>query len=173
LTEPKYVISTCLDPSIFSTLGSELGGSYVDTTSNETSAEDALYAAITQKFAPSVNGNPNASVNQAAGLIPVLSLLDIMSGYTGAVTPAAIKGQLALSTQRTVLLSGGITYVCNGKARARSSRSDGYLGGGSSPPPRYAASRAAASRPSSAAGPAVTRSPCTSTAAWSATSRAS
>jgi len=39
LTEPKYVISTCLDPSIFSTLGSVLGGSYIDTTSNASSAE--------------------------------------------------------------------------------------------------------------------------------------
>jgi len=116
LTEPKYVISTCLDPSIFSTLGSELGGSYIDTTSNATSAEDSLYAAITQKFAPSVNGNPNASAGQASGLIPVFSLLDIMSGYTGAVTPAAVKAQLALSTTRTVPLSGGITYLCNGKA---------------------------------------------------------
>ena len=116
LTEPKYVISTCLDPSIFSTLGSELGGSYIDTTSNATSAEDSLYAAITQKFAPSVNGNPNASAGQASGLIPVFSLLDIMSGYTGPVTPAAVKAQLALSTERTVPLSGGITYVCNGKA---------------------------------------------------------
>ena len=118
LTEPKYVISTCLDPSIFSTLGSELGGSYVDTTSNATAAENAQYAAITQKFAPSVNGNPNASANQAAGLIPVLSLVDIMAGYTGAVTPAGVKAQLALSTPRTVPLSGGITYVCNGKAIA-------------------------------------------------------
>jgi branched-chain amino acid transport system substrate-binding protein len=116
LTEPKYVISTCLDPSIFSTLGSVLGGSYIDTTSNATAAEDAQYAAITQKFAPSVNGNPNASAGQASGLIPVFSLLDMMSGYTGAVTPAAVKAQLALSTQRTVPLSGGITYVCNGKA---------------------------------------------------------
>jgi branched-chain amino acid transport system substrate-binding protein len=116
LTEPKYVIATCLDPSIFSTLGSELGGSYVDTTSNASPADDALYAAITQKFAPSVNGNPNASANQSAGLVPVLSLLDIMSGYTGAVTPAAVKAQLALPTQRTVPLSGGITFLCNGKA---------------------------------------------------------
>src|ERR1700727_2592896 len=116
LTEPKYVISTCLDPSIFSTLGSVLGGSYIDTTSNATAAEDAQYAAITKKFAPSVNGNPNASAGQASGLIPVFSLLDIMEGYTGAVTSAAVKAQLALSTERTVPLSGGITYVCNGKA---------------------------------------------------------
>jgi branched-chain amino acid transport system substrate-binding protein len=116
LSEPKYVISTCLDPSIFSTLGTELSGSYVDTTSNATSADDALYAAITKKFAPSVNPNPNSSANQASGLIPVLSLLNIMTGYTGAVTPAAVKGQLALPTQRTVPLSGGITFVCDGKA---------------------------------------------------------
>ncbi len=116
LTEPKYVLSTCLDPSIFATLGSELGGSYIDTTSNATPADDVLYAAITRKFAPSVNPNPNSSANQASGLIPVLSLLDIMAGYTGPVTPTAIKRQLALPAKRTVPFSGGITFVCNGTA---------------------------------------------------------
>jgi branched-chain amino acid transport system substrate-binding protein len=116
LTEPKYVIGTCLDPSIFSTLGTELSGSYIATTSNSSAADDALYAAITKKFAPSVNGNPNASANQASGLIPVLSLLNIMAGYKGTVTPAAVKGQLALSTPRTVPFSGGITFICNGAA---------------------------------------------------------
>jgi branched-chain amino acid transport system substrate-binding protein len=116
LTEPKYVLTTCLDPSIFSTLASELGGSYIATTSNATSADDALYAAITKKFAPSVSPNPNTSANQSSGLIPVLTLLDIMSGYTGSVTPAAVKAQLALPTQRAVPFSGGITFVCNGTA---------------------------------------------------------
>lgn len=116
LNEPKYVLTTCLDPSIFSTLATELGGSYIDTTSNASPADDALYAGITKKFAPSVNPNPNTSANQAAGLIPVLSLLNIMAGYTGPVTPAAIKGQLALSTQRTVPFSGGISFLCNGAA---------------------------------------------------------
>jgi branched-chain amino acid transport system substrate-binding protein len=116
LTEPKYVLSTCLDPSIFSTLGSELGGSYIATTSNATSSDDALYAAITKKFAPSISPNPNASAGQASGLIPVISLLDIMAGYKGAVTPAAVKAQLALATPRTIPFSGGLTYVCNGTA---------------------------------------------------------
>jgi branched-chain amino acid transport system substrate-binding protein len=116
LTEPKYVLSTCLDPSIFSTLGSELGGSYIATTSNATSSDDALYAAITKKFAPSISPNPNASAGQASGLIPVISLLDIMAGYKGAVTAAAVKAQLALATPRTIPFSGGLTYVCNGTA---------------------------------------------------------
>lgn len=116
LSQPKYVISTCLDPSIFATLGTVLGGSYIATTSDSSSADDALYAGITKQFAPSVNPNPNTSANQASGLIPVLTLLNIMAGYKGAVTPAAVKGQLALSTPRTVPFSGGITYVCNGTA---------------------------------------------------------
>ena len=117
LTEPKYVISTCLDPSIFSTLGTELGGSYIATTSNATSTDDALYAAITKKFAPSVSPNPNASAGQASGLIPVLALLNIMQGYKGtSVTAAAIKAQLKLPTPYTIPLSGGITFTCNGTA---------------------------------------------------------
>jgi branched-chain amino acid transport system substrate-binding protein len=117
LTKPKYVLATCLDPSIFSTLGSELGGSYIATTSNATSADDAQYAAITKQFAPSVSGNPNVSAGQASGLIPVLALLNIMQGYKGAsVTAAAIKAQLALSTPYTIPLSGGITFDCNGSA---------------------------------------------------------
>jgi branched-chain amino acid transport system substrate-binding protein len=117
LTEPKYVISTCLDPSIFSTLGTELGGSYIATTSNATSTDDALYAAITKKFAPSVSPNPNASAGQASGLIPVLALLNIMQSYKGAaVTAAAVKAQLKLPTPYTIPLSGGITFSCNGTA---------------------------------------------------------
>jgi len=117
LTQPKYVLATCLDPSIFSTLGSELGGSYIATTSNATSADDAQYAAITKKFAPSVSGNPNVSAGQASGLEPVLALLNIMQDYKGkSVTSAAIKAQLALPTPYTIPLSGGITFVCNGDA---------------------------------------------------------
>ena len=117
LTKPKYVLATCLDPSIFSTLGSELGGSYIATTSNATSADDAQYAAITKQFAPSVSGNPNVSAGQASGLIPVLALLNIMQGYKGAsVTAAAIKAQLALPTPYTIPQSGGITFTCNGAA---------------------------------------------------------
>jgi branched-chain amino acid transport system substrate-binding protein len=116
LTEPKYVLATCLDPSIFSTLSSALGGSYVATTSNASSADDALYAAIIKTYAPSVNPNPNASAGQASGLIPVLTLLNIMAGYKGIPTSAAIKGQLKLQTPYTIPLSGGIKFVCNGTA---------------------------------------------------------
>jgi branched-chain amino acid transport system substrate-binding protein len=117
LAQPKYLLSTCLDPSILGTLGSELNNSYISTTSNANKADDALYAAVTKKFAPSVNPNPNVSANQASGLIPVLALLNIMQGTkSGPVTPAIIKAQLKLATPVAVPLSGGITFACNGTA---------------------------------------------------------
>jgi branched-chain amino acid transport system substrate-binding protein len=116
LTEPKYVIGPCLDPSIFSTLGSVLGGSYIATTSAASASDMALYAAITKKYAPSVNPNPNTSANQASGLIPVLSLLNIMAGYSGPVTAATVKKQVMTLKNVVVPLSGGITFTCDGRA---------------------------------------------------------
>jgi len=116
LTQPKYVLNTCLDPSILSTLGSALGGSYVTTTTNASQADDALYAAITKKYAPSVSPNPNASAGQVSGLIPVLTLLNIMANYKGNPTAAAVEGQLKLTAPYVIPMSGGITFVCNGKA---------------------------------------------------------
>jgi branched-chain amino acid transport system substrate-binding protein len=116
LTEPKYVIATCLDPSIFSTLGSELGGSYIATTSAATPSDMALYAAITKKYAPSVNPDPNTSANQAGGLVPILSLLNIMNGYSGPVTAATVKKQVMTVKNVAIPLSGGITFTCDGTA---------------------------------------------------------
>jgi branched-chain amino acid transport system substrate-binding protein len=116
LTEPKYVIGPCLDPSIFSTLGSVLGGSYLGTTSAADASDLALYAAITRKYAPSVNPNPNTSANQAFGATPVLALLSIMHGYSGPVTAAAVQKQVRTVQNVPVPLSGGITFTCNGKA---------------------------------------------------------
>jgi branched-chain amino acid transport system substrate-binding protein len=116
LTEPKYVIGPCLDPSIFSTLGSELGGSYIGTTSAAGASDLALYAAITKKYAPSVNPNPNTSANQAGGAVPVLAFLNIMHGYSGPVTAAGVKKQVMTVKDVAVPLSGGITFTCDGKA---------------------------------------------------------
>jgi branched-chain amino acid transport system substrate-binding protein len=116
LTQPKYLLATCEDQSIYSTLGSELGGSYVETTSSSSAADVALYAAITRKYAPSVSGDPTTSSNQAAGLTPVLALLAIMAGGTSNVTPATIMALVKADKNVTLLLSGGITFTCNGTA---------------------------------------------------------
>ena len=87
---PKYVLSTCQDPSILNsaTLDKALAGSYITTTTKSSKADLALYAAIIKKYAPKVNPNPNVSSNQASGVTPVLTLGAIMKGSTQPVTAA-------------------------------------------------------------------------------------
>jgi branched-chain amino acid transport system substrate-binding protein len=116
LTQPKYVLSTCQDKSIFSALGPELNGSYIATTSQASASDLALYAGITEKFAPSVSSDPNVSSNQASGATSVLALLNIMSGYSGDVTAATVLHQVETVKNVVLPLSGGITFTCDGSA---------------------------------------------------------
>jgi branched-chain amino acid transport system substrate-binding protein len=115
---PKYVLSTCQDPSILdeATLDKALAGSYITTSTHSSAADNAEYAAIVRKFAPKVNPNPNVSSNQADGVTPVLALAAIMKGSTQPVTAAGVKQQVATATNTTIPLSGGLKFTCNGTA---------------------------------------------------------
>jgi branched-chain amino acid transport system substrate-binding protein len=115
---PKYVLSTCQDPSILdsATLDKALAGSYITTTTQSSKADDAEYAAIIKKFDPKASPNPNVSSNQADGVSPVLTLAAIMKGSTQPVTAAGIKEETQTATNVTIPLSGGLKFSCNGKA---------------------------------------------------------
>ncbi|HEY6427641.1 MAG TPA: ABC transporter substrate-binding protein [Acidimicrobiales bacterium] len=115
---PKYVLSTCQDPSILdsTTLDKALAGSYITTSTKSSAADNAEYAAMMRKFASRVNPNPNVSSNQADGVTPVLALAAIMKGSTQPVTAAGIKQQVATATNVTIPLSGGLKFTCNGTA---------------------------------------------------------
>jgi branched-chain amino acid transport system substrate-binding protein len=113
---PKYVIATCEDPSIFSSLGSTLNGSYVATTSQANASDKALYAAIVDRFAPSVNPDPNSSANQALGYTAFLGFENAVSSMTGPVTASTVEKQMETARNVPIPLSGGITYTCNGTA---------------------------------------------------------
>jgi branched-chain amino acid transport system substrate-binding protein len=118
LTLPKYVLSTCQDPSILdsATLDKALAGSYITTTTKTSKADDAEYAAIIKKFDPKASTNPNVSSNQASGVTPVLTLAAIMKGSTQPVTAAGIKAQIAAAKNVAIPLSGGLKFTCNGQA---------------------------------------------------------
>jgi branched-chain amino acid transport system substrate-binding protein len=117
---PKYVISTCQDPSILdsATLDKALAGSYVATTTHASASDLALYASIIEKYAPKVSTNPSVSSNQASGVAPVLALAAIMKGSTQPVTAAGIKTQAETATNVVIPLSGGLKFTCNGTAIA-------------------------------------------------------
>jgi branched-chain amino acid transport system substrate-binding protein len=115
---PRYVLSTCQDPSILNsaTLDKALAGSYITTTTKSSKADTALYRALMKKYAPKVNPNPNVSSNQASGVTPVLALGSIMKGSTQPVTAAGVKTQTQTATNVVIPLSGGLTFTCNGTA---------------------------------------------------------
>ena len=115
---PRYVLSTCQDPSILdsATLDKALAGSYITTTTQASKSDLALYGALIKKYDPKASPNPNVSSNQASGVTPVLTLAAIMKGSTEPVTAAGIKTQTETAKNVVVPLSGGLTFTCNGMA---------------------------------------------------------
>ena len=115
---PRYVLSTCQDPSIekSATLDKVLAGSYITTTTKTSKADNAEYATIIHKFLPKVSPNADVSSNQASGVTPVLALANIMKSSTQPVTAAGIKQTIATDKNVVIPLSGGLTFTCNGTA---------------------------------------------------------
>ncbi len=115
---PRYVLSTCQDPSIekSATLDKTLAGSYITTTTKTSKADQKEYATIIKAFLPKVSPNANVSSNQSDGVTPVLALANIMKGSTQPATAAGIKAQIAAAKNVTIPLSGGLTFTCNGTA---------------------------------------------------------
>jgi branched-chain amino acid transport system substrate-binding protein len=118
LSLPRYVLSSCQDPSILdsATLDKAMAGSYITTTTQSSKSDNAEYAAIMKKFAPKVSPNPNVSSNQADGVTPILALASAMKGSTQPVTAAGIKQQFSTASNVTIPLSGGLKFTCNGTA---------------------------------------------------------
>jgi branched-chain amino acid transport system substrate-binding protein len=115
---PKYVLSTCQDPSILNsaTLDKALAGSYITTTTQASKSDLATYGAIIKKYDAKANPNPNISSNQADGVSPVLALAAIMKGSTQPVTAAGVKTETETAKNVEIPLSGGLTFTCNGTA---------------------------------------------------------
>jgi branched-chain amino acid transport system substrate-binding protein len=115
---PRYVVATCLDPSILKSpsLDKIMKGSWLAGAGTASAGNDALYAAIVQKYAPKVNPNPNASANDLAGMLPVLSLAAIMKGSAQPVTAAGILKQTQSATDVVLPMFGKVTFTCNGTA---------------------------------------------------------
>jgi branched-chain amino acid transport system substrate-binding protein len=115
---PRYVVATCLDPSILNStsLDKVMQGSWLAGAGTANASNDALYAAIVHKYAPKVNPNPNASANDLAGMLPVLSLAAIMKGSTVPVTASGLLKQTEAAKNVVLPMFGDVTFTCNGAA---------------------------------------------------------
>ncbi|MBX6389565.1 MAG: ABC transporter substrate-binding protein [Frankia sp.] len=120
LTQHKYLISTCIDPSNIDAFGSVIEGSVMAaTTTTDLADSDArLYAAIGRTYGEDVDPDPALSSGQAAAAIALLSFGRALEGLTGEVTPEAVLEAFKSAKDVPLFLGGGITFSCDGSAVA-------------------------------------------------------
>lgn len=117
---PKYVLATCVQPSIVdsSALDRVLKGSFLAGAEPPSSQDDRRYAAIMEKYAPTVDPDRNVSVADFAGMVPVLAFAELMKGASPLqpVTAASVLARTESATNVVIPLLGGATFTCNGAA---------------------------------------------------------
>ena len=119
LTLPKYVLSTCLDPSILNsaTLDKALAGSYIVTTTKASPAEHRPLRGHDEEVRP--EGEPEPQCQQQPGdpgWVRFSPSRAIMKGSTQPVTAAGVKTQTETAKNVVIPLSGGLTFTCDGTA---------------------------------------------------------
>jgi branched-chain amino acid transport system substrate-binding protein len=119
LTQPRYLIATCIDPTVIDAYGSLLEGSIMTgTTSTDTTTPDAsLYAAMVATYGDGdIDPDPSVSTGQAGGVVSLLTFVNLMDGYTGDVTPAGVLDRVRTATEVPIFLGNGSTFTCDGSA---------------------------------------------------------
>ena len=117
LSQAKYVLSTCIDPSNVKAYAPVINGSVMASvvTTDLQSPDAKLYAAIAQTYGKDVNPDPNVSSGQSIGVSTLLSFARALKGFTGDPTPAAVLAAFKATKNVPLFLGGGATFTCDGK----------------------------------------------------------
>jgi len=117
LSQAKYVLSTCIDPSNVKAYGPVINGSVMSSivTTDLQNPDAKLYAAIAQTYGKDVNPDPNVSSGQSGGASTLLSFASALKGLTGDPTPAAVLTAFKATKNVPLFLGGGATFTCDGK----------------------------------------------------------
>jgi branched-chain amino acid transport system substrate-binding protein len=115
---PKYVIAPCVDPTVISSLGSVLEGSFLATPTNPEGDDADLYAAALDTYAgdKDIDPNPSISAGVAAGFGAIVNLVRALSDVTGDVTAATVLDAMNGAKDVPLFLGDGQTYTCDGSA---------------------------------------------------------
>jgi branched-chain amino acid transport system substrate-binding protein len=118
LDVPKYVIATCVDPTVVESLGDALAGSYLATNASGASDDADLYAAMLTTYAPDedIDPDPIRSAGVTAGVSSVIHLVRAMEGLEGDVTAETVLGQMQAAQDVPLWLGDGQTFTCDGSA---------------------------------------------------------
>jgi len=110
---PVYAVTSCLNSSTLTALGSAMSGVKIfgrsDTESNNPEAQ--LYRYVMAKYYPSAN----ASGDTVTGYQGMLGLVRATAGLTGDPTPASITTAVKAAKDVPLPAGAGLTFTCNGK----------------------------------------------------------
>jgi branched-chain amino acid transport system substrate-binding protein len=117
---PKYVIATCVDPTVIESLGDTLAGSFIATNASGDSDDADLYAAMLTTYAPDedIDPDPILSAGVTAGVSSVIHLVRAMDGLEGDVSAETVLAQMQAAQDVPLWLGDGQTFTCDGSAVA-------------------------------------------------------
>jgi branched-chain amino acid transport system substrate-binding protein len=110
---PVYAVTSCLNSSTLTALGSAMNGVKIfgrsDTESSNPEAE--LYRYVMAKYYPSAN----PSGDSVTGYQGMLGLVRATATLTGDPTPASITTAIKAAASVPLPAGAGLTFTCNGK----------------------------------------------------------
>jgi branched-chain amino acid transport system substrate-binding protein len=112
-TLPVYAVTSCLNSSTLTALGSAMNGVRIFGRSDTESAdpEAALYRYVMATYYPSAN----PSGDSVTGYQGMLGLVRATATMTGTPTPASITTAIKAAEDIPLPAGAGLTFTCNGK----------------------------------------------------------
>lgn len=118
LTQARYLIATCIDPTNIEAYPDLIAGSIMTgSTSTDATTDDAkIYAGIATTYGD-FDPDPSISTGQAGGVVTLLSFVNLMeNGFTGDPTTATVLEHVKTAKDTPLFLGNGAEFTCDGTA---------------------------------------------------------
>lgn len=114
----KYVIATCLDPSVIKTVPGAFDGAFLTVGTDPEDDDVDVYAAIVDKYLPDQDVDPNPIISSgiASGVGTVVQFRLFMEGLSGDVTKEAVMNLMRTAKNVPAFMGGDATLTCDGTA---------------------------------------------------------
>jgi branched-chain amino acid transport system substrate-binding protein len=117
LTQPRYLVGTCNDPTVAKAYGDLLKGSIgLGGSSTDTADPDVkLTEAVIQKYGNGLSSDLSQSSGQTSSMFGLITLARLFQSSTGPVDAAAVSTKLSTTPTFPLFLGGGAMLTCDGK----------------------------------------------------------
>ncbi|MGH9135576.1 MAG: ABC transporter substrate-binding protein [Acidimicrobiales bacterium] len=117
LTNPRYIIATCISSDVAESVPGAYEGAFLPTTVDNQSADADLYAAILDEYAADEDIDPDPTISNgiANGMMIVIDFARAMEGVTD-TSAAGVLEQMQTVTDVPLFLGGDATFTCDGTA---------------------------------------------------------